>query len=246
VLSCAATRSLAIGRWERRGLWALGILMGLIEVTIVVAKPNATLFAGVLIGGVLGTRWVIHRRARRAMEAPMPAPETGWLAEIEKAPAEIEAGKPRIMLAARGRYQAEFAVDMARKRGAVLFTIYVRTLRLIDVAPGTVPQVQDDPQALESLGTVALLARKHGVPFVPIYVSSPEIAEEILDHTVTYGCDTLIMGKSARRAFWRKVEGDVVVEVAKNLPSEVALIVREPAPYSVGESVEARSEGHGE
>jgi amino acid transporter/nucleotide-binding universal stress UspA family protein len=235
VLSCAATRALAIGRWERRGLWTLGALMALIEVTIVVAKPNATAFAAVLIGGVLGTRWAVRARERRRAEVPLPVPETGWLSEIERAPIEIAAGKPRIMLAARGRSQAEFAVDMARKRGAVLFAIYVRTLRLIDMAPGTVPRVQDDPQALEALGTAAVLARRHGVPFVPIYVSSPEIAEEILDYTVTYGCDTLIMGKSARRAFWRKVEGDVVVNVAKNLPSEVALIMREPTPYVTGE-----------
>lgn len=230
VLSCAATRSLQIGPWERRGLWALGALMVLIEITIIIAKPNATIFAGVLIGAVLATRWMIHWRARRAAEAPLPVPAAGWLAEIRREPPEIPPGKPRIMLAARGRYQAEFAVDLARKRGAALFAIYVRTLRLMDVAPGTVPRVEDDPQALESLGTIAVLARQHAVPFVPIYVASPDIADEILDYTVTYGCDTLIMGKSARRAFWRKVEGDVVVNVARNLPSEVALIVREPTP----------------
>jgi nucleotide-binding universal stress UspA family protein len=245
VLSCAATRSLDIGVWERRGMWVLGIFMLVVEMTIVVAKPNATIFAAVLISGVLGTRWFVAQRARRAAEVPLPVPETGWLAEIERAPMEIAPGKPRIMLAARGRNQAEFAVDMARKRGAVLFTIYVRTLRLMDVTPGTVPQVEDDPQAMEALGTVAVLARKHGVPFVPIYVSSPYIAEEILDFTVTYGCDTLIMGKSARRAFWRRVEGDVVVEVAKNLPSEVALIMREPLPYTVGEEAPAEPAAFG-
>lgn len=238
VLSCAATRSLDIKDWERAGLWALGALMTLIELTIIIAKPNATIFAGALIAFVLTTRAVIRWRARRRAEVPLPVPEKGWLAEIESGLIEIDPSKPRIMLAARGRYQAEFAVDMARKRNAVLFTVYVRTLRLIDMVPGTVPRVQDDPQAVEALGTVAVLARKHGVPLVPIYVSSPEIAEEILDYTVTYACDTLIVGKSARRAFWRKVEGDVVAEVARNLPSGVALIVRDPSPYSIGEHID--------
>ncbi len=134
----------AVGRW--------GILMTLIELTIIVAKPNATIFAGVMVSTALGTRALIRWRSRRHAELPMPVPATGWLAEIERAPMEISPGKPRIMLAARGRNQAEFAVDMARKRGAALFTIYVRTLRLMDMAPGTVPQVQDDPQALEALG----------------------------------------------------------------------------------------------
>ena len=44
----------------------------------------------------------------------------------------IDPGKPRIMLAARGRYQAEFAVDLARRRGGTLFAIFVRTIRVLD------------------------------------------------------------------------------------------------------------------
>jgi exodeoxyribonuclease-3 len=55
------------------------------------------------------------------------------------------------MLAARGRGQAEFAVDMARQRGATLFVIYVRTLRVLDMRPGAVPRIENDPQAQVAL-----------------------------------------------------------------------------------------------
>ncbi len=230
VISCAANRTLALGLWERRGLWILGVFMGLVELTIVVAKRNAFLFAFTILLVVLVTRFVVARRARLAAR-PLPEPVTGWLAEVERAPAEITPGKPRIMLAARGRYQAEYAVDMAKRRGAVLFGIFVRTLRLIDMTPGAVPKVQDDPDALEALGTVAVLARERGVPFVPIYVCSPDIAEEILDYTVTFACDTLILGKSRRSVFARRVAGDVVAQVAQHLPSEVALITRDASPF---------------
>jgi nucleotide-binding universal stress UspA family protein len=130
------------------------------------------------------------------------------------------------MLAARGRYQSEFAVDLARRRGAVLFVIYVRTLRLIDMAPGKLPRVEEEPGAQEALGTTAVLAREAGVPFFPIYVTSTDIASEILDYTVTYGCDTLIMGKSRRSAVARTLTGDVVTQVAEHLPDNVALISR--------------------
>ena len=62
--------------------------------------------------------------------------------------------------------------------------------------------------------------------FVPIYITSQDIADEILDHTVTYGCDTLIMGKSRRSLFSRKFEGDVVMDVSSNLPDGITLITR--------------------
>jgi nucleotide-binding universal stress UspA family protein len=232
VTSCAMNRRLEIGPWERRGLWALGVFMSAVFVTICIAKPNAAMFAAGMVGAVLTVREVMLWRARRramdeAARAVVPMPESGWMAELHREPLAMGTG-PRIMLAARGRAQAEYAVELARSRGATLFAVFVRTLRLIDVAPDRTPRLEDDAQAQESLGGVAVLARAAGVPFVPIYVSSPEIAEEILDYTVTFGCDTLIMGKTKRSLFARRLEGDVVAKVAEHLPEGVSLVLREP------------------
>lgn len=225
VVSCALNRSLPISRVERAGMWVLGAIMVAIECTIVVAKPHATLFAAVIITAVLGTRWLLRRLAPPAYE-PLPVPEAGWIAEIRAAPAKLDPARPRIMLAARGRDNAEYAVDLARRRGAALFTIYVRTLRVMDVRPGQLPRLEDDPQAQEALGTVALLAARAGVPFFPIYITSPDIADEILDYTVTFNCDTLIMGKSRRTIFSRALAGDVLRKVQEHLPEGISLVTR--------------------
>ena len=80
--------------------------------------------------------------------------------------------------------------------------------------------------APEGAKLVGVLARDAGVPFFPIYVTSPEIVEEILDYTVTHLCDTLIMGKTRRSFFARKLDVDVVREIASHLPESVALITR--------------------
>jgi amino acid transporter/nucleotide-binding universal stress UspA family protein len=233
VLCCAWNTALPIGVWERRGMWALGLMMAGIELTIIVAKPHATIFAGGVIVGVLMLRAFVRGASRRGKE-PLPVPEAGWMAELREAPARLESATSRIMLAARGRDNAEYAVDLARRRGAALFAMYVRTLRVLDVQPGQLPKLESDAQAQEALGTVAVLARQAGVPFVPIYVTSPNIAEEILDYTVTFNCDTLIMGKSRRTLFSRALAGDVLNTVQNTLPEGITLITRS-SPTGPGE-----------
>lgn len=234
LVCCAANRELPIKRWERAGLWTIGLLMCIIELTIIVAKPNATIFAGSIIAATLAARALVHRGKR---PAPLPVPEAGWLEEIKLAAASPPASGPRIMLAARGRDQAEFAVDLARRRKASLFAIFVRAVNLLDVQPGKLPRIEDDPQAQETLGEAATLAKRAGVPFVPIYVTSADIAEEILDYTVTFGCDTLIMGKTRRSLFSRRLAGDVVGRVAEALPAGVSLVTRAAGPFTRPETV---------
>ncbi len=227
VLCCAYNPRLVMSRGMRGGMWGVGLLMAAIWITIAVTKPQASAFAGGLVALALGSRYV----ARRAGPVePLPIPARGWLGELQGLDTRTLPTGPRIMVAARGRDNAEFAVDQARKRGAVLFAIYVRTLRVMDIQPGNIPRVEDDPLGAETLGTIAVLAKQAGVALVPIYVTSPHIAEEILDYTVTYGCDTLILGKSRRSLLARKVSGDVVAQVAQHLPEGVSLVARAGRP----------------
>lgn len=246
ILSCAWNTELEIGRWERRGLWILGVFMALIELTIIIAKPNAAIFAGGMIVVVLTARALLRMFAKPS-ELAIDEPATGWLAQLKPEPIKSPPGGARIMLAARGRDQAEYAVELARKRKATLFGIYVRTLRLLDIEPGRIPKIEDDKDAQASLGATALLARQSGVSFVPIYISSPDIASEILDYTVTFGCDTLILGKSRRSLFARRLAGDVISQIQEHLPDEVTLITRGPGTIqNLIESVRGGGGGDGD
>jgi len=224
VLSCVVNKSLPIKKWERATMLVIGAGMLAVELTIIFTKGHAAFFAGGLVACVVAGRYLFG--AGRKHPQPILEPTTGWLAEIRLAPTKVQPGRSRIMLAARGRDNAEFAVGLARKRGAVLFALYVRTLRIMDVRPGQIPRLEDDPIGQEALGTAALLARQAGVSFFPIYVTAIDIADEILDYTVTFGCDTLILGKSRRSLFSRAIAGDVVSRIAQHLPEGVALIAR--------------------
>ncbi len=229
---CVLNGRLDIRTPARVGLAVVAVGMLTVEGTIVATKIHATIFAAGMVGTVLTIRALVSaQRHRRLLGEHLPEPATGWLAELEARPAPLDASRSRIMLAARGKDQSEFAVDLARKRRATLFSIYVRTLRVMDLAPGQIPKVEDDPQALLALGTTAVLARQAGVPYVPIYVTSTDIAAEILDYTVTYGCELLIMGKTRRWLFSRRLAGDVIARVTESLPDGVSLILRSNTPF---------------
>ncbi|HLO39961.1 MAG TPA: universal stress protein [Phycisphaerales bacterium] len=229
---CVANKRLEISKAQRAGLFGVALVMLLVEVTIIATKLHATFFAAGVVGSILIIRaFVTAQRRRIALGEKLPEPATGWIAEIKEQPVKLDGSRPRIMLAARGKDQSEFAVHLAKRRKAVLFSVYVRTLRVMDLAPGQIPSVEDDPEAQVALGTTAVLARQAGVPFVPIYVTGTDIAQEILDYTVTYGCDTLIMGKTRRWIFSRKLSGDVISDVTRSLPDGVSLLMRSNSPF---------------
>ena len=225
ILCGAVNRKLDIPRVVRVFMWIFGGILLAVTITISVTQLESLAFSGGLVVLVLLMRSLVQAK-RRHEPTPLEAPEKGWLAEVRREPIALDSSKPRIMLAARGRYQAEFAIDLARSRGAVLFVIFVRTFRVADIGPQRLPRIEDDHEAQEALGTTIVLARELGVPCVPVYVTSNDISHEILDYTVTYSCDTLIMGESRRPLLARKIEGDVVSTVARDLPREIALITR--------------------
>ena len=225
VLSSAINKELDLGPVTRVLFWGLGLFLLSISLTIAFTQPVSTAFSGTLVALALGVRTVRNKAVIDTGEA-LEAPESGWLKLLHGVEIKIDPDKPKIMLAARGRYQSEYAVDLAKRREATLFAIFVRPIRVMDLRPGQAPRIETDEAAQEALGTTAMLAREAGVSFVPIYVTSQDIPDEILDHTVTYGCDTLIMGKSRRSLFSRKLEGDVVSEVSHDLPDGITMITR--------------------
>lgn len=225
VLSSAFNKELEIGKISRVLMWILGLFLLSIAGTIAITQPISTAFSGTLIALALGVR-TIRTKTVTDLGESIEAPTTGWLRMLQGIEIKIDPNKPKIMLAARGRYQSEYAVDLAKRRDATLFAIFVRPIRVMDLRPGQAPRIETDESAQEALGTTAMLAKDAGVSFIPIFVTSQTIADEILDYTVTYGCDTLIMGKSRRSVFSRTLSGDVVSQISESLPDGITLITR--------------------
>ena len=69
------------------------------------------------------------------------------------------------------------------------------------------------------------LGREAGVHVLPVYTVSEDPAATILDVSATLGIDLLMVGAPHRRSLATLLKGNVVNEVAKNLPENIQLII---------------------
>ena len=134
------------------------------------------------------------------------------------------------MVAARGFTPVlGFALEEARFRQGPLYVLYVKELAVnLPGAPATEqkrPRWQDDKQAAAIMYGMLELGRNAGVPVLPVYTVSEDPAATILDVSATLGVDLLMVGAPQRNSLARLLKGNVVNEVAKNLPENIQLII---------------------
>ena len=69
------------------------------------------------------------------------------------------------------------------------------------------------------------LGRENNVTIIPLYSVSDNPAATILDLSATLGIDILMLGTPHRHALIQLLKGNVVTEVARNLPENIRLII---------------------
>jgi nucleotide-binding universal stress UspA family protein len=122
-----------------------------------------------------------------------------------------------------------FALEEAHLRQGSLYVLYVKELAVAMPGPLAMneqPRWQDDPHAAEIMYGVLELGRQNNVSVIPLYSVSESPAGTILDLAATLGADLLVLGTSQqRRTLASLLKGNVVNEVAKNLPENIRLII---------------------
>ncbi len=84
---------------------------------------------------------------------------------------------------------------------------------------------QDDRRAAEIMYGMLDIGRENSVHVVPLYSISDNPAMSILDLSATLGIDLLILGAPHRQTLASLLKGNVVTEVAKNLPENIQLVI---------------------
>jgi amino acid transporter/nucleotide-binding universal stress UspA family protein len=215
---------------ERVGMGLVAFVLRCIEVTIIVTKPHATLFAGsVIVGGLVLRTVAVRVRARRVpvpVEVVPEAEVVPLLARLRQRVGPIKPDAPRVMAAIRGPTKlVDFALEFARLKKATLFMINVRE---VAVPPGEqvmMPGLEEDPRAVELIEKVMAKGKELGVQVYPIYGVSTDAADVILDFAVSYNVSTLMMGVTRELAVVRALRGNILRAIARRLPREIELLI---------------------
>ncbi len=206
------------------------VILFAIELTIAKTKPAALFFATCVLLLGFGLRWYAMKRAgietvmlTKEMAAALVSPE-----RLENLRPSFTPGQS-ILVAARGFTPVlRYALEEARLRQGNLYVLYVKQLAVN--LPGPLanperPRWQNDRQAAEIMYGMFDLAQKSGVNVLPVYAVSENPAMTIIDIAATLGVDMLMLGVAHRSSLAKLLRGDVVTEVARNLPENIQLII---------------------
>jgi nucleotide-binding universal stress UspA family protein len=238
--SCATNPKAELKLYERVLMTALAVLMVVIWFTIAWEKPNALIFAMSIMGVGLAGRWAAHHReqiqtwAGDRFPGVMGATTSAAVALAAKAaaltkrPATISTtpAKTRVLVSTRGNPRLlKFAVDQCRLSGGELFVLFVRHVAVPTMGLSGHADVSQDAEAVEMFAGVKEQADKAGVPVYFLYSVAYDVAEAILEMAATYAVDTLLLGTTQRGMLWRAMKGDVIQQVAYELPERITLLV---------------------
>jgi amino acid transporter/nucleotide-binding universal stress UspA family protein len=227
--SCSFNKNLAMALWERVIMTATFIILFAVELTIAKTKPDALFFAICILGTGLALRAYAQKRAglqtltvTKEMAAAVSAEAfTNIKINLDQ--------NATILVAARGITPVlKFALEEAKLRQATLYVLYVRELAVALPAPiemAEAPKWQNNPQASQIMYGMLELGRQYEVPVVPLYMLSEDPAATILDLSATLGVDMLILGAAHRHTLASILKGNVVSQVARNLPDTIQLVI---------------------
>ncbi len=200
-----------------------------VEMTLAKTKPNALYFVVCILIVGLGVRGIAQKRA--GLETITVSREVASFVK----PESVANFRPNfspgqsVLVAARGfTHVLRYALEEARFRQGNLYVLYVKQLAVsLPGSPTSAERMrwQDDRQAAEIMYGMLESGREAGVCVFPVFTVSDDPAATIVDLAATLGVDILMVGSTNRNSLLSLLKGNVVTEVAKNLPENIQLII---------------------
>ena len=221
-------------------MFALGVLLLIIWVTLAYDKRNALVFVSIVMVVGLSARGLTKLVSARRGKKPSLLRQ----AIMEQLTPEVLAG-PKIMLGTYGSHAlAHPALAEARKSNRGLAVCFIRQVNLSYKYDGRKFTIDTDPAVVRAFSRFLELGHEYGVPIIPIYDSGPDAAELMAENAAVYGCDKVLIGTSRRGALYHLIRGHFQQRLESLLPPEipVEVVAPEEVPPESGVHAEAPSE----
>ena len=233
-------KTVPLRRRERGMMFTTFVLMTAIEISLFIDKPNARIFAAViLVVGLIMRELAKERAARKrqrdelaAQAAAMAAGTTvsgnGALAGASTAMSLSTIspdtdGEP-MLCAVRGTGRTlDFALKEAQQSHRPLYLLFVREQTVITAEDRRRKWVSD-----EEAGAIFAYAKEKAdgkATVLPCYAVSDSAAGTIVDVAATVGASRLILGAPTRNSVLNLLRGNIVRDVSSLLPEEIDLLV---------------------
>ena len=228
-------KTIPLKRNERVMMFLTFALMSLIEISLFIDKPNARIFAAViLVVGLIMRELAKERAARKKAreEAALAAgnstvglpgaPGASAARSLATTAADTD-GEP-MLVAVRGKGRTlDFALKEAQQTHRPLYLLFVREQTVI-TSEDRRRKWATDPEA----GDIFKFAKEQmegKATVLPCYAVSDSAAGTIVDVAATVGASRLILGAPSRSAIVNLLRGNIVREVSGLLPEDIDLLV---------------------
>ena len=227
--SCCFNRTLPIKMYHRILFGITFTVLFLVEITLAHTKPDALFFVLCVLGVGLAVRaWTLKRRGLTTVMVPRQVAQMVTPSLAITMQSRLEEGQ-KIMVAARGITPVlSFALDEAQLRRATLCVLFVKEIAVYYAGgPTTLGRArwQEDPEANAIMSLMLKLGSDRGVFVQPVYAISEDPATTILDLSATMGVDYLMLGTSHRTTLTSLLRGNVVTNIAEQLPDTIRLVI---------------------
>jgi nucleotide-binding universal stress UspA family protein len=194
-----------------------------IEISLFATKPNARLFALIVLAIGLILRGLASEHLQRKEAEAAAAAATAPLAIPKFQHAVNAASGAPLLCAIRGIGRTmKFAIEEAKETNRPLYLLFVRQQPVL-AGLDRKRKWQEDPEAVEIFTEASELADGHTI--LPCYAVSDAPADTIVDIAATVGASRVILGGAKRSGLISALRGNLIRQVSQLLPEDIPLLV---------------------